>query len=120
MVGNFGTLTGVWLEDETLLNVTEFAEKPNLDYARCNLRVPGLPEDEYLTVFGQYIIKPQLFEILKEHIDNNVRERGEFQLTSALERIRQEDGFMGLVIDGKRFDIGLPDYYLETLKTFRE
>ena len=118
-IGNFGTLTGVWLENETLLNVTEFAEKPNLDYARSNLRVPGLPEDEYLTVFGQYIIKPQLFTILKEHIDNNVRERGEFQLTSALERIRQEDGFMGLVIDGKRFDIGLPDYYLETLKTFR-
>jgi UTP-glucose-1-phosphate uridylyltransferase/mevalonate kinase len=119
-IGNFGTLTGVWLENETLLNVTEFAEKPNLDYARSNLRVPGLPEDEYLTVFGQYVIKPQLFEILKEHIDNNVRERGEFQLTSALERIRQEDGFMGLVIDGKRFDIGLPDYYLETLKAFRE
>ncbi len=118
-IGNFGTLTGVWLENETLLNVTEFAEKPNLDYARSNLRVPGLPEDEYLTVFGQYIIKPQLFEILKEHIENNVRERGEFQLTSALERIRQEDGFMGLVIDGTRFDIGLPDYYLETLKAFR-
>lgn len=118
-IGNFGTLTGVWLEGETLLNVTEFAEKPNLDYARSNLRVPGLPEAEYLTVFGQYVIKPQLFEILKEHIENNVRERGEFQLTSALDRIRQEDGFMGLVIDGKRFDIGLPDYYLETLKAFR-
>jgi UTP-glucose-1-phosphate uridylyltransferase len=118
-IGNFGTLTGVWLEGETLLNVTEFSEKPTLDYARTNLRVPGLPNDEYLTVFGQYIIKPQLFEILKEHIDNNVRERGEFQLTSALDRVRQEDGFMGLVIDGKRFDIGLPDYYLETLKTFR-
>jgi len=118
-IGNFGTLTGVWLEGETLLNVTEFAEKPNIDYARSNLRVSGLPEDEYLTVFGQYIIKPQLFEILKEHIENNVRERGEFQLTSALDRIRQEDGFLGLVIDGKRFDIGLPDYYLETLKTFR-
>lgn len=119
-IGNFGTLTGVWLENETLLNVSEFAEKPNLDYARTNLRVPGLPEGEYLTVFGQYIIKPELFKILKEHIDNNVRERGEFQLTSALDRIRQEDGFMGLVIDGKRFDIGLPDYYLETLRTFRQ
>lgn len=119
-IGNFGTLTGVWLEGDSLLNVSEFAEKPNLDYARSNLRVPGLPEDEYLTVFGQYIIKPKLFEILKEHIDNNVRERGEFQLTSALDRIRQEDGFLGLVMDGKRFDIGLPDYYLETLRTFRQ
>lgn len=119
-IGNFGTLTGVWLEGETLLNVSEFAEKPTLEYARSNLRVAGLPEDEYLTVFGQYVIKPRLFEILKEHIDNNVRERGEFQLTSALDRIRQEDGFMGLVMDGKRYDIGLPDYYLETLRTFRQ
>ena len=119
-IGNFGTLTGVWLEGETLLSVSEFAEKPTLEYARSNLRVADLPDDEYLTVFGQYVIKPRLFEILKEHIDNNVRERGEFQLTSALDRIRQEDGFMGLVIDGKRYDIGLPDYYLETLRTFRQ
>ena len=119
-IGNFGTLTGVWLDGDKLLNINEFAEKPTLDYARTNLQVPDLPKDEYLTVFGQYILKPQVFEILKEHIDNNVRERGEFQLTSALDRLRQEEGFLGLVISGKRFDIGLPDYYLETLKTFRQ
>lgn len=119
-IGNFGALTGVWLEEEKLLNINEFAEKPNLDYAQTNLRVPNLPEGEYLTIFGQYILKPQVFDILKEHIDNNVTERGEFQLTSALDRLRQEDGFLGLVIDGKRFDIGLPDYYLETLQAFRQ
>jgi UTP-glucose-1-phosphate uridylyltransferase/mevalonate kinase len=119
-IGTFGTITGVWLEENHLLNVTEFAEKPTLDYARTNLRVPGLPPDEYLTVFGQYVIKPKLFTYLKEHIENNVRERGEFQLTSALDRLRQEDGFLGLVMDGQRFDIGLPDYYLETLQEFRK
>jgi UTP-glucose-1-phosphate uridylyltransferase/mevalonate kinase len=119
-IGNFGTVTGVWVKDETVLNVTEFSEKPNLDYARTNLRVPGLNKDEYLTVFGQYIIKPKLFDYLREHIENNVRERGEFQLTSALDRLRQEDGFLGLMIEGKRFDIGLPEYYLETLQTFRQ
>ena len=119
-IGNFGTVTGVWVKDETVLNVTEFAEKPNLDYARTNLRVPGLSENEYLTVFGQYIIKPKLFDYLREHIENNVRERGEFQLTSALDRLRQEDGFLGLIIEGKRYDIGLPQYYLETLQTFSQ
>ena len=117
-IGNFGTVTGVWIKNESVLNVTEFSEKPNLDYARTNLRVPGLPDNEYLTVFGQYIIKPILFEFLREHIENNVRERGEFQLTSALDRLRQEDGFLGLMINGKRYDIGLPEYYLETLRTF--
>jgi UTP--glucose-1-phosphate uridylyltransferase len=91
-----------------------------VDYARNNLRVTGLPEDEYLTVFGQYIIKPQIFDYLEEHIENNVRERGEFQLTSALDRLRQEDGFLGLIVDGQRYDIGLPEYYLETLRAFSE
>ena len=119
-IGNFGTVTGVWVKNETTLNITEFAEKPNLDYARTNLRVPGLSQDEYLTVFGQYIIKPQLFDYLREHIENNVRENGEFQLTSALDRLRQEDGFLGLTIQGKRYDIGLPQYYLETLQTFSQ
>lgn len=119
-IANFGTVTGVWMEDQRLLNITEFAEKPTLDYARHNLRVPGLPEDEYLTVFGQYIIKPRIFDYLEEHIRNNVRERGEFQLTSALDRLRQEDGFLGLMIDGQRYDIGLPEYYLETLQAFRQ
>ena len=117
-IANFGTVAGVWLEENRLLSVTEFAEKPTLDYARTNLRVPRLPEDEYLTVFGQYIIKPQIFEYLEEHIVNNVRERGEFQLTSALDRLRQEDGFLGLVMEGRRFDIGLPHSYLETLQAF--
>ncbi len=119
-IANFGTVTGVRTEDDRLLSVTEFAEKPTVDYARNNLRVAGLPEGEYLTVFGQYIIKPQIFDYLEEHIENNVRERGEFQLTSALDRLRQEDGFLGLIVDGQRYDIGLPEYYLETLRAFSE
>jgi UTP-glucose-1-phosphate uridylyltransferase/mevalonate kinase len=119
-IANFGTVAGVWIEDDRILNVTGFAEKPTLDYARNDLRVPGLPEEEYLTVFGMYVIKPQLFEYLEENIRNNIRERGEFQLTSALDRLRQEDGFLGLIMEGKRYDIGLPIHYLETLQTFGE
>lgn len=118
-IANFGTVAGVWLEENRLLNVTEFAEKPTVDYARNNLLVPGI-SDEYLTVFGLYIIKPQIFEYLEEHIAHNVRERGEFQLTSALDQLRQEDGFLGLIMEGRRYDIGLPQYYLDTLQTFVE
>ncbi|MBN1570911.1 MAG: GHMP kinase [Acidobacteria bacterium] len=117
-LANFGTATGVWLENGRMLSISEFAEKPTADYARNNLRVPGMAEGEYLTVFGQYIVKPLLFEFLEEHLKNNVRERGEFQLTSALDRLRKEDGFLGLIIEGQRYDIGLPEYYLETLQTY--
>ncbi len=120
LIANFGTVAGTWLEDKRLLNVTEFAEKPTVDYARANLRVRGIPDGTYLTVFGQYIIQPKLFDFLQEHIANNVRERGEFQLTSALDRLRQEDGFLGLVMDGQRYDLGLPESYLETLQAYRE
>jgi UTP-glucose-1-phosphate uridylyltransferase/mevalonate kinase len=119
-IASFGTVTGVWLEEKRLLSVTEFAEKPTLDYARTSLRVPQLPEDEYLTVFGQYILRPKIFEYLEEHMLNNVRERGEFQLTSALDRLRQEDGFLGLLMEGRRFDIGLPYSYLEALQSLME
>jgi UTP-glucose-1-phosphate uridylyltransferase/mevalonate kinase len=119
-IANFGTVTGVWLEENRLLSVTEFAEKPTVDYARNSLQVRGLPEGTYLTVFGQYIIQPQLFDFLEEDISNNVRERGEFQLTSALDRLRQQDGFLGLMIDGQRYDFGLPESYVETLQVFGE
>ncbi len=119
-IANFGTVTGVWLEEGQALSITEFAEKPTLDYARNNLRVRELPADEYLTAFGLYVIKPKIFDYLEAHITNNVRERGEFQLTSALDRLRQEDGFMGILMDGQRYDIGLPEHYLETLRTYQE
>jgi UTP-glucose-1-phosphate uridylyltransferase/mevalonate kinase len=119
-IANFGTATGIWLEENCLLSITEFAEKPTMEYARNNLQVMGLGEDEYLTVFGQYILNPEVFDYLEEHIQNNVRERGEFQLTSALDRVRQSEGFMGLIIEGRRYDIGLPDYYLKTLVDFRQ
>lgn len=103
-----------------MLNVIEFAEKPTIDYARTNLYIPGLPDGEYLTVFGQYVLKPRKFDYLAEHIANNVRQAGEFQLTSALGRLRQEDGFMGLMIAGRRFDIGLALSYLATLQLFHQ
>ena len=119
-IQNFGAVAGVWIEDNSLLNVTEFVEKPTIDYARTNLYIPGLPDGEYLTVFGQYVVKPRIFDYLAEHIANNVRQAGEFQLTSALDRLRQEDGFMGLMIAGSRFDIGLPLSYLETLQLFHQ
>ncbi len=118
-IASFGTIAGIWVDQPNLLSVTKFSEKPTIDYARNNLRISSLPEGEFLTVFGEYIIKPQIFDYLEENINNNVREHGEFQLTSALDRLRQEDGFQGLIIDGQRFDIGLPEHYLETLAKFR-
>jgi UTP-glucose-1-phosphate uridylyltransferase/mevalonate kinase len=119
-VGRYGTVTGQWLEENRLLRATELAEKPSVDYARANLRMPGLPEGEYLTLFGLYLLKPQVFDCLQEQIAGNQRERGEFQLSTALERLRREEGFLGLVVDGQSYDIGLPDSYLHALQRLRQ
>lgn len=118
-VGNFGCVTGIWQKEGEILNITEFAEKPDLDYARTRLQVDGLPPDSFLTVFGIYILKPEVFDLLDQNIRHNLRERGEFQLTSCLDELRKLDGFTGYVIKGRRFDIGLPEAYRQTMIDFR-
>lgn len=117
-VGHFGCVTGVWQEPHALLSLTEFAEKPTPEYARQHLHVEGMAEDEFLTVFGQYVLDPKIFDYLEEHIHLNMRERGEFQLTSCLDRLRQEEGFAGYVVKGRRFDIGNPRAYRQTVIDF--
>jgi UTP-glucose-1-phosphate uridylyltransferase len=116
---NFGCVAGVWQKGGEILNLSEFAEKPDVDYARQNLRVEGLDAESVLTLFGIYILTPQIFDRLEEHIRHNVRERGEFQLTSCLDEVRKEDGFVGVVVKGRRFDVGLPDAYRQAMIDFR-
>jgi UTP-glucose-1-phosphate uridylyltransferase/mevalonate kinase len=115
----FGCVTGSWDEPQTMLSIAEFAEKPAPEYAREHLAVEGLGEDQFLTVFGQYVLQPEIFEYLDENIRHNIREKGEFQLTSCLDRLRREKGFSGYVVKGRRFDIGLPDAYRQAVIDFR-
>jgi UTP-glucose-1-phosphate uridylyltransferase/galactokinase len=117
-VPSFGCVTGTWEEPGSVLAITEFHEKPDPEYARQHLRVEGMNENEFLTVFGQYVLDPKVFDYLDEHIRLNIRERGEFQLTSCLERLRREEGFTGYVVRGRRFDIGTPMDYRQTLIDF--
>jgi len=118
-IHNFGCVTGVWEEKDSLLTVTEFYEKPDIEYARTHLHVDGMEDDLFLTIFGQYVLTPDVFHYLEEHITHNIRERGEFQLTSCLDKVRQEHGFTGYVVKGRRFDIGLPEAYRQTVIDFR-
>ena len=118
-VRHFGCATGTWTVPDSVLSITEFAEKPDPDYARKHLRVEGMPDDTFLSVFGIYVLKPAIFEYLEENIRHNLRERGEFQLTSCLDRLRQEEGFSGYVVKGRRFDVGQPDSYRQAMIDFR-
>ncbi|CAN0050212.1 unnamed protein product [Ectocarpus sp. 6 AP-2014] len=107
--------------------LTKFAEKPTAEFARENLVTPGLGpaggqggEGKHLVVFGQYILPARrTFNILAEDIRLDRRERGEFQLTSVLDRMReQDDGMLGCIIHGDALDMGIPNPYVNTMGAF--
>ena len=119
VIHNYGCATGVWQESNSILAITQIYEKPNLEYARKYLHVDGIKDDQFLSVFGIYVLEPKIFDYLEENISHNIRERGEFQLTSCLDRLRQEEGLTGYLVKGQSFDMGLPDVYRQTMIDFR-
>ncbi|MBW4453790.1 MAG: UTP--glucose-1-phosphate uridylyltransferase [Nostoc indistinguendum CM1-VF10] len=114
-----GCVTGVWQELNSIIEVTQLYEKPTIEYAQQHLRVEGMAENEFLCIFGLYLLTPKIFDFLAEHINQNFRERGEFQLTYCLDKLCQEEGMTGYVVKGKCFDTGLPDAYRQTMIDFR-
>ena len=118
-IHNFGCVTGAWQESDTILSITEFYEKPDVEYARQHLQVEGMKDDEFLTVFGMYVLVPEIFDYLEENISHSLRERGEFQLTSCLDKLRKEDNFSGYLVKGRCFDIGVPEAYRQAMIDYR-
>jgi len=108
-------------ESGSVVHITEVREKPTEKYARDNLRVSGLPEGEYLTAFGMYIIEPVIFEYLEHTSTHNIRdERGKLGFTDTLEKLRQEQGLAGIVVDGERFDMGDPESFVGAVQQFSQ
>jgi UTP-glucose-1-phosphate uridylyltransferase/mevalonate kinase len=114
-----GCVTGIWQESDSILSVTQLSEKPDIDYARSHLHMEGMADDQFLGIFGMYVLEPKIFNYLAEHINNNIREKGEFQLTSCLDRLRQEEGITGYLVKGRYFDTGMPEFYRQTMIDFR-
>ena len=112
-VSHYGILSGVWEDKErSILNVSVMNEKPKASYAEEFLGVRNAAgEKEYYSVFGQYILTPEVFaqlaaDIQKADAENdNVRE---IELTAALEAVRQKSGMMGVRLKGTMYDMGNP------------
>lgn len=118
MLHLFGTVAGRKVSPR-VYQLTEIKEKPSVEYAEKHLRTEGVPLGEYLCFFGQYILTPDVFEYIKYLLSNDIRERGEIQLTSALEMARKERGkFYAYETDGYRYDTGVPISYANTVTAF--
>ena len=115
MLHLFGTVAGQPLgRRHPVYRITDIKEKPDIRFAREQLRIPGLDDAMYLCFFGMYVLTPQTFECIQYHIDNNIRERGEIQLTNALDMLRVHEGVYGAETLGERYDMGIPFGYVET------
>jgi UTP--glucose-1-phosphate uridylyltransferase len=111
----FGTVAGKRIrETPPLYEIRKIIEKPDVSVARQELVTEGLPEDTFLTFFGMHVLTPAIFEILESHIRNDVRSRGEIQLTTAQAELAETEGAVAQIIHGQRLDMGTPLGYIET------
>ena len=107
-VSHYGILSGTWEDkNETELNISQMNEKPKASYAEEFLGVKCKDgERKYMSVFGQYILTPEVFDQLREDIANATDPDKEIELTSALDKVREKEGMMGIQLQGRMYDMG--------------
>jgi UTP--glucose-1-phosphate uridylyltransferase len=112
----FGTIKGEPIDaDRGIYKAQLIVEKPSIEMAREKLVTPGLPSGNYLAHFGMHVFGPRIFDSLEYLIKNNLREKGEIQLTAAQELLRQQtDKYWCVINHGQRYDTGIPYGLMET------
>lgn len=112
----FGVIKGFPIDANRGIYKSELIqEKPSIDMAREKLVTPMLPAGNYLAHFGMHVFSPRIFDSLEYLIRNNLRDKGEFQLTAAQEHLRQQtDKYWAVVCEGQRYDTGIPYGLMET------
>ena len=116
-------MSGVWEDkEERVLHVNTMVEKPKASYAEEFLGVKNKQgEREYCSVFGQYILTPEVFHQLEADIEASNASGDltkEIELTSALEAVRKQYGMIGLRLNGERYDMGNPAALANTINEF--
>ena len=122
-VSHYGILSGVWEDkDNSILNVSVMHEKPKASYSEEFLGVRNKEgEKEYYSVFGQYILTPDVFAQLEADIqkaDEEGDKTREIELTAALEAVRQKSGMMGVRLMGTMYDMGNPNALRNCVRYF--
>ncbi|MDB5289809.1 MAG: Nucleotidyl transferase [Phycisphaerales bacterium] len=116
MLHLFGTIQGQPVDAaKGIYRAGLIIEKPSIETAREKLVTPGLPAGNYLSHFGMHVFSPRIFDSLEYLITNDLREKGEIQLTAAQEHLRQQtDKYWCLVTQGQRYDMGIPYGLMES------
>lgn len=107
-VSHYGILSGTWEDkNETILNISQMTEKPKASYAEEFLGVKSQDgERRYMSVFGQYILTPEVFEQLRVDVSTSTDTNKEIELTAALDKVREQTGMVGVQLQGRMYDMG--------------
>jgi UTP--glucose-1-phosphate uridylyltransferase len=104
-ISQYGVISGDFLNDNNnILQVTNMVEKPEEKNAPSNL-----------AVIGRYILTPDIFDILKKTTPDK---NGEIQLTDALLVQAKLGKVLALNFNGKRFDCGTINGFLDATNYF--
>lgn len=116
-VEKYGVLVGKLKNSrDNFFSLDKIVEKPSRKEAEKSLYVRRDEKKEFYTIFGQYILPPEIFDFLKENIENKKLERGEYQVTSALDAMIQKHGGYAFIPDGSMYDVGNVNSYCSLLK----
>jgi len=108
LIHQYGTLAGKRLSGQSnVFQIERIMEKPTLSVAEQELHVPGLRVGHYLCFFGMHVLMPSVFDILDEHVREGRRDKGEIQLTPALEALAKQERYLAVQTHGRRYDIGV-------------
>lgn len=119
-VSHYGILHGTWESNkERFLHVDNFVEKPTISYAEEYLSVASMDgTKKYYSVFGQYILTPEVYAELKANIEKAKDSSEEIELTSAIDTVKSNTGLIGVVLNGSMYDMGKPDAFINTISNF--
>ncbi len=99
----YGVIAGN-VEDERVIRVTDMVEKPEPKDAPSNL-----------AIIGRYILTPDIFDIIRE---TKPGKGGEIQITDALLEQAKQGRVIAYKFNGKRFDCGSVDGFVEATNYF--
>lgn len=102
-VSKYGVVDGKQIED-SVYKVNGLVEKPAVEEAPSNI-----------AILGRYVITPAIFDILEQ---TEPGKGGEIQLTDALKVLAQKEVMYAYTFEGKRYDVGDKQGFLEATVEF--
>ena len=99
----YGVIDGEFIE-YNIVKVSNMVEKPKPEDAPTNL-----------AIIGRYILIPEIFDIIKV---TKPGKGGEIQITDALLTLAKQGKVLAYKFEGKRFDCGSIDGFMEASKYF--